>query len=241
MLEINLLNKILKPQSKRWGSKMKIKQIITSPWTWGVALFATAAIGIGVITMNSTKPTLEQRLPDKQEFYVKFGTPVKDEKTGEVLRYDKAQETYGLGLSVLEALEKEDGKPMTESAKLYFIREYLNTDGKDGVSPQELLNYMNGKTVDGRERSWTKGLKPVETKEDGFGYKFHVDYDPAQLKRLNEIMEKHAAIRKVPNNDKWQYLVKRWAADKFSEKNYLNEDAVDKYDAHVKKVEEALK
>lgn len=220
---------------------MSVKQFISSPWTLGVTLFAGAAIGIGVIAMNSTKPTLEQRLTDKQEFHVKFGTPVKDEKTGEVLRYDKAQETYGIGLSVFEALEKEDGKKMNDSAKLYFIRQYLNKDDKDGVSPQELSDYINGKTVDGKERTWTKGLKPVETKEDGFGYNFHVDYDPTQLKRLNDIMEKHAAIRKVQNNDKWQYHVKRWAADKFGTDNYLNKDAIDKYDAHVKKVEEMLK
>jgi len=203
-------------------------------------------IGIGLagavalFSLNQKTPELEQRVTEKQEFYVKFGVPRKDEKTGKIV-FEKAEETYGIGLSLLSALEKENSKKMTDGDKLYFMQTYLNKDQDDGVSPKELSDYITGKKVDGTERKWAKDLKPVETNEKGFEYTFKVDYDPTQLPRLSKIIEKHAAIRRVPNDDMWRYHAMKWAADNFSKDNYLNTDAINKYEAHVSKVEGALK
>jgi hypothetical protein len=218
---------------------MALKDIITSPLTWGLTIGAAALIGVGVIASGKKNtPALEQRVTEKQEFYVKFGSPEK--------KYSDSIETYGMGLAVLEALAKENGKKMTDSEKFYFITAYLDTNDKDGVSPQELSDYINGKKADGTERGWTKNLKAVPTKEDGMSYTYKVDLNPAELSRLNKIVEKHAAIRHAryetqDEKDMWRYHAMKWAADKFGKDGYLNTDAVNKYEAHVAKVERESK
>ncbi len=214
---------------------MALKDIITSPWTWAVTLGAASLLGVGIITANrnNNKAPLEQRVTETQEFFAKFGTPEKN--------YSDSHETYGLGLALFASLEKENGKKMTDGDKLYFLETFVDKDREDGVSPKELSDYRNGKKVDGTERTWAKDLKPVETKENGFAYTFKVDYDPTQLSRLNKIIEKHAAVRRVPNDDMWRYHAMKWAAENFSKDNYLNTDAVNKYEAHVAKVEGASK
>jgi hypothetical protein len=239
VIRINLLNGILKPQSRRWGSKMaSLKDIITNPWTWGITLGAVTAITVGIIAFRKNQPELEQRVTEKQEFHVAFGSQEK--------KYSDSKETYGMGLAVLEALAKESDKKMTDSEKFYFITAYLDTNDKDGVSPQELSDYINGKKADGSARNWTKDLKPVATKEDGMSYTYQVDLNPTQMSRLNSIIEKHAAIRHAryktqDDKEMWRYHAMKWAADNFGKDNYLNADAVNKYEAHVNKVEGALK
>jgi len=198
----------------------------------GIGLAIGTTIGL-LIWGNSKTPELEQRVTEKQDFYVKFGSPEK--------KYSDAEQTYGQGLAVIAALENENGKKMTDGDKLYFMSTFLDKNGQDGVSPNELSNYRTGNKIDGTARTWAKDLKPIETNKDGFEYTFKVDYDPTQLSRLNKIIEKHAAVRRVPNDDMWRYHTMKWAADNFSKDNYLNTDAVNKYEAHVSKVEGALK
>jgi hypothetical protein len=210
---------------------MALKDIVTSPWTWGLTLGAAALIGVGIITSRKNNPpALEQRVTEKQEFYVAFGSPEK--------KYSDSKETYALGLAVLEALAKENGRNLTDSEKFYFTTTFLDTDDKDGVSPKELSDYINGKKVDGTERKWTKDLKPVPTTEDGMRYAHKVDLNPAELSRLNKIIEKHAAVRNArysTDDEKamWRYHAMKWAADKFGKDGYLNTEAVNKYEAHV--------
>jgi hypothetical protein len=234
VLRINLLNRTLNAQQiDSRGNKMALKDIVTSPWTWALTLGAAALIGVGITRSNRNQTSLEQRVTEKQEFFAKFGTPENN--------YSDSRETYGIGLALFASLEKENGKKLTDGDKLYFLETFVNKDREDGVSPKELSDYINGKKVDGTDRKWAKDLKPVETKENGFAYTFKVDYDPTQLPRLNKIIEKHAAVRHVPNDDMWRYHAMKWAAENFSKDNYLNADAMNKYEAHVNKVEESLK
>lgn len=196
------------------------------------------AIVLGLSLGNKKTPELEQRVTEKQEFHVAFGSPEK--------KYSDSKETYGMGLAVIEALAKENGKKMTDSEKFYFTTTYLDTNDKDGVSPQELRDYMNGKKADGSARNWTKDLKPVPTKENGMSYTYQVDLNPAELSRLNLIIEKHASIRharyETPDEkEMWRYHAMKWAADKFGKDGYLNTDSVNKYESHLNKIEGALK
>ncbi|MEM3154274.1 MAG: hypothetical protein QW165_01765 [Candidatus Woesearchaeota archaeon] len=209
---------------------MTVKDALKHPMTWLGTVVTGSIIAAVALVSTKSRPDLEQRVNEKQGFYIEFHTP----------------ENYGMGLAVIEALEKEYGKKFTQGTKLYFAEIYINKDRANGISPEELSDYINGKKADGTERTWAKNLKPVKTTKTGLPYTFSVDSDPTQEVRLTALIAEHASIREVPyttehDREMWRYHAKKWVAETFGKDNYINKQAVDKYEAHIRKIKEALK
>jgi len=199
-----------------------VKTVAKHPYTWiGLALAGAIGGSIYLISSSRKTPSLEGRTKEEKVYFVNFGS----------------EDNYKKGMAVVEGLENKHKTKFSEAAKYFFIQQYMNKDNDGQVTPQEISDYVGGKDRFGKDRTWTKDLKPADVKGDGFRFMLKFDYNPAEADHLRQIIEKHSKVEGVENSEPFQIYMKDWAADKFAKDRYLNKEAIGGYDTKVQKWE----